>query len=111
MTRSAIPRTQALESVTFKAPLALLEDPDKTIVDIYQWNGSHNAQHTLFRYQDGQDIHEINWKDAVHAIRRAAHLFASQVQHNAPADTVPPVVAILASTGQCMRYVRSPACI
>ena len=94
----AIPRTQALHSKSFKAPIQLLEDPEETVLELYKWNAEHNANHPLFRFQDGDDIQTIYWGETVHAIRRAATSFKAQVHADSYVG-VPPVVAIFANSG------------
>ena len=98
MTRISIPQTQVLNSTTFKAPVDLLEDPEKTVLDIYQWNATYNAGHVLFQYKDEDRIKQITWKDAVQAIRNAASYFASHIAQDIN-TTQPPVIAILATSG------------
>lgn len=101
MAVAEFPRTQALRPGTFTPPVHLLEDPETTVIDIYQWNESHNTEHPLFRFVDGDDIRTISWEQAVKAIRKAACYFASHVTEPTSLDSgnAPPIIAILANSG------------
>ncbi|KAJ3539483.1 hypothetical protein NM688_g6353 [Phlebia brevispora] len=92
------PRTQALRSKSFIPPIHLLEDPEANVVDLYEWNESHNADHPLFRFLDGQQIRTIPWREAVNAIRKSASYFTSLVDESTLSRSAPPVVAILATS-------------
>lgn len=93
-----LPRTQALTSQSFRAPIHLLEDKEKTVLDLYRWNAEENASHPLFRFKNGDSSRTINWGEAVDAIRKAAAVFNAQVPA-APYSRKPPVVAIFANSG------------
>jgi acyl-coenzyme A synthetase/AMP-(fatty) acid ligase len=98
---SALPRTQVLNSSTFKAPP--LEDKSLCLPDFYDWQGQNSPNHTLFLYEDGPEkIRTISWAEAVRGIHRAAHLLASRVSPGDAAAALegrPSIVALLASAG------------
>lgn len=94
-----LPSTQVLNSRTFTAPRHLLEDTEVSILDIYQWNEFHNANHPLFRFLDDGQLRTIYWKEAVKAIRNAACFLASTVKEDVSGRKSPPIVAVLATSG------------
>jgi len=98
---SALPRTQVLNSSTFKAPP--LEDKSLCLPDFYDWQARHSSNHPLFVYEDGPEkIRTISWAEAVRGIHRAAHLVASRVSPEDAAAALegrPVIVAALAATG------------
>lgn len=98
---SALPRTQVLNSSTFKAPP--LEDKSLCLPDFYDWQARNSPNHPFFLYGDGPEkVRTIPWAEAVRGIHRAARLVASRV---APEDAAaalegrPAIVAALAATG------------
>jgi acyl-CoA synthetase (AMP-forming)/AMP-acid ligase II len=98
---SALPRTQVLNSSTFKAPP--LEDKSLCLPDFYDWQARNSPNHPFFLYGDGPEkIRAIPWAEAVRGIHRAAHLVASRVSPGDAAAALegrPAVVATLAATG------------
>ncbi|TFY80855.1 hypothetical protein EWM64_g3157 [Hericium alpestre] len=72
----SLPKSQVLNSVTFKAPP--LEDESLTLPDIYDWHYENSPNHPLFRYEDSPGkLKSITWAEAVRAIHRASYLLAS----------------------------------
>jgi len=98
---SALPRTQVLNSSTFKAPP--LEDKSLCLPDFYDWQARNSPNHPFFLYGDGPEkIRTIPWAEAVRGIHRAAHLVASRVSPEDAAAALegrPVIVAALAATG------------
>ena len=101
---SALPRTQVLNSLTFKAPP--LGDMSLTLPDHYDWQHKNSSTHPFFVYEDSPgEVKTILWAEAVRGVHRAAHLVASRV----PAEDAtvalqgrPIIVAALAATGSCL---------
>jgi acyl-CoA synthetase (AMP-forming)/AMP-acid ligase II len=98
---SALPRTQVLNSSTFKAPP--LEDKSLCLPDFYDWQARNSPSHPFFLYEDGpENIRTILWAEAARGIHRAAHLVASRVSPEDAAAALegrPVIVAALAATG------------
>ena len=98
---SALPRTQVLNSPTFKAPP--LEDKSLCLPDFYDWQALNSPNHPFFLYEDGlEKIRTILWAEAIRGIHRAAHLVASRVSPEDAAAALegrPIIVAALAATG------------
>ncbi|PSS15405.1 hypothetical protein PHLCEN_2v3281 [Hermanssonia centrifuga] len=95
-----LPNTQALSSKTFTAARHVLEDSTSTLLDLYEWNATHNPDHPLFCFHDGTRVRTILWREATLAIYRAAIYFTSQARAvlGSGATGYPQVVAVLAST-------------
>ena len=99
---SALPKTQVLNSLTFKAPPL---NKSLTLPDLYDWHHKNSPTHPLFVYEDGPgEVTTIAWAEVVRGIHRAAHLVASRI----PAEDVtaalegrPITIAVLAVTGSC----------
>lgn len=98
---STLPRTQVLNSPTFKAPP--LGDKSLCLPDFYDWQYRNSPSHPFFVYDDGPGkIRTITWAEAVRGIHRAAHLVASRVSPGDAAAALegrPVVVAALAAAG------------
>jgi hypothetical protein len=98
---STLPRTQVLNSSTFKAPP--LGDKSLCLPDFYDWQARNSPSHPFFMYDDGPGkITTITWAEASRAIHRAAHLVASRVSPRDAAAALegrPIVVATLAAAG------------
>jgi hypothetical protein len=98
---STLPRTQILNSSTFKAPP--LGDKSLCLPDFYDWQYRNSPSHPFFVYDDGPGkIRTITWAEAVRGIHRAAHLVASRVSPGDAAAALegrPVVVASLAAAG------------
>jgi len=98
---SALPRTQVLNSSTFKAPP--LEDKSLCLPDFYDWQARNSPNHPFFLYEDGPEkVRTILWAEAVRGIHRAAHLVASRVSPEDAAAALegrPVIMAALAATG------------
>jgi acyl-CoA synthetase (AMP-forming)/AMP-acid ligase II len=98
---STLPRTQVLNSPTFKAPP--LDDKSLCLPDFYDWQYRNSPSHLFFVYDDGPGkIRTITWAEAVRGIHRAAHLVASRVSPGDAAAALegrPVVVASLAAAG------------
>jgi hypothetical protein len=98
---SALPRTQVLNSATFKAPP--LSDKSLCLPDFYEWQFQNSPSHPFFVYEDGPgNVRTITWAEAARGIHRAAHFVASRVP---PEDATtaleghPIIIAALAATG------------
>ncbi|KAI9433075.1 acetyl-CoA synthetase-like protein [Lactarius indigo] len=59
---SALPKTQVLNSLTFKAPP--LSDKSLTLPDLYDWQHKNSATHPFFTYEDGPgEVKTIAWAE------------------------------------------------
>jgi hypothetical protein len=98
---SVLPRTQVLNSSTFKAPP--LGDKSLCLPDLYDWQNRNSPSHPFFVFEDGpRKIRTITWAEAARGIHRAAHLVASRLPVGAAAAALkgrPVIVAALAATG------------
>ncbi|KAI9459306.1 acetyl-CoA synthetase-like protein [Russula earlei] len=96
----SLPKTQALNSSTFKVPP--LGDNPLTLPDLYDWQYLNSPNHPLFVFEDDPGkIRTITWAEAVHGIHRAAYLIASRIPVEAATAALegrPVVVAALAMT-------------
>jgi hypothetical protein len=99
---SAFPKTQVLNSSTFKAPP--LSDKSLCLPDFYEWQYHNSPSHPFFVYEDGPGkVRTIIWADAARGIHRAAHIVALRVppeDATAALEGRPIVIAVLAATGQ-----------
>ncbi|KAH9955362.1 acetyl-CoA synthetase-like protein [Russula dissimulans] len=97
---SVLPRTQVLNSSTFKAPP--LGDKSLCLPDLYDWQNRNSPSHPFFVFEDGpRKIRTITWAEAARGIHRAAHLVASRLPVGAAAAALkgrPVIVAALAAT-------------
>ncbi|KAI9464124.1 acetyl-CoA synthetase-like protein [Lactarius psammicola] len=97
---SALPKTQVLNSSTFKAPP--LGDKSLTLPDLYDWQHKNSSAHPFFTYEDGPgEIKTIAWAEAVRGIHRAARLVASRIpaeDATAALEGRPIIIAALAAT-------------
>ncbi|KAI9459305.1 acetyl-CoA synthetase-like protein [Russula earlei] len=97
---SALPKTQVLNSSTFKAPP--LGDNSLTLPDLYDWQYRNSPNHPFFVFEDGPGkIRTITWAEAAHGIHRAAHIISSRISAEDVAAALegrPVVVAALAAT-------------
>ncbi|KAI9459309.1 acetyl-CoA synthetase-like protein [Russula earlei] len=95
-----LPRTQVLNSSTFKAPP--LDDKSHTLPDLYDWQYRNSPNHPFFVFEDAPGrIRTITWAEAVRGFHRAAHLIASRIPFEAAAAALegrPVIVAALAAT-------------
>jgi hypothetical protein len=98
---SALPRTQVLNSSTFKAPP--LEDKSLCLPDFYDWQSRNSPSHPFFVYEDGPEkLRTISWAEAARGIHRAARLVASRVSAEDAAAALegrPVTIAALAAAG------------
>ena len=98
---SALPRTQVLNSSTFKAPP--LNDKSLCLPDFYDWQSRNSPSHPFFVYEDGPEkLRTISWAEAARGIHRAARLVASRVSPEDAAAALegrPVIVAALAAAG------------
>lgn len=77
-TMAALPKTQVLNSATFKT--APLSDRSLALPDLYDWQHKNSPAHPFFTYDDGPGgVKTITWAEVVRGIHRAAHLVASRV--------------------------------
>ncbi|KAG5341463.1 hypothetical protein C0989_010220 [Termitomyces sp. Mn162] len=92
--------SQTASSPTFAPPPL---DGSLTIPEIYEYHLEYNGDHPLFLYDFNDEAVTVQWKQAVHAIRRAARIIHREVQ---PPPCMPnktdkaPVIAILAVIGR-----------
>lgn len=98
---STLPKTQVLNSSTFKAPP--LGDKSLSLPDFYEWQYQNSPTHPFFVYEDGPGkVTTIAWAEAARGIHRAAHFVASRVppeDATAALEGRPIVIAALAATG------------
>jgi hypothetical protein len=98
---STLPRTQVLNSSTFKAPP--LGDKSLCLPDFYDWQYRNSPTHPFFVFDDGPGkVRTITWAEAVRGIHLAARLVASRVPSVDAAAALegrPIVIAALAATG------------
>lgn len=98
---SALPRTQVLNSSTFKAPP--LDDKSLCLPDFYDWQSRNSPSHPFFVYEDSPEkLRTISWAEAVRGIHRAARLVASRVSPEDAAAALegrPVIIAALAAAG------------
>ncbi|KAJ3557213.1 hypothetical protein NM688_g1592 [Phlebia brevispora] len=79
----------------FTIPQHLIADPSRTLLDLYDWNGVHNANASVFRYLDGNDVKTISWREVNEGTHRAAALCSAMLSVR---TTDPrPVVAVFAN--------------
>lgn len=101
---STLPKTQVLNSSTFKAPP--LSDKSLTLPDLYDWQHKNSSAHPFFVYKDGsEEVKVIPWDEAVRGIHRAARVVASRVpaeDATAALEGRPIIIAALAATGSCL---------
>jgi acyl-CoA synthetase (AMP-forming)/AMP-acid ligase II len=107
---SDLPRTQVLNSSTFKAPP--LGDKALCLPDFYEWQYRNSPTHPFFVYEDGPgSTRTITWAEAARGIHRAAHLIASRVPPEAAANALegrPVIIAALAATGPYPTLPNTP---
>jgi len=98
---STLPKTQVLNSSTFKAPP--LGDKSLCLPDFYDWQYRNSPSHPFFVYDDGLGkTITVTWEEAGRGIHRAAHLVSSRVSAggvSAALEGHPVVVAVLAAAG------------
>ena len=108
---TALPKTQVLNSLTFKAPP--LSNKSLTLPDFYDWQGKNSSAHPFFVYEDCPgEVKTILWAEAVHGIHRAARLVASRVpvaDATAALEGHPITIAALAATGSC--FILHDVCL
>lgn len=99
---STLPKTQVLNSLTFKAPPL---SKSLTLPDLYDWQHESSPTHPFFVYEDDRgEIKTIAWAEAVHGIHRAARLVASRIpaeEATAALEGRPIIIAALAASGSC----------
>ncbi|KAI0298355.1 acetyl-CoA synthetase-like protein [Multifurca ochricompacta] len=97
---SALPKTQVLNSATFKAPP--LGNKSLCLPDLYDWQYKNSPGHPFFVYEyDHGKVETISWAETVRGVHRAAHLLASRVPPGAVTAALegqPIVIAVLAAT-------------
>ncbi|KAA1475309.1 acetyl-CoA synthetase-like protein [Dentipellis sp. KUC8613] len=97
---TVLPRTQVLNSKTYKAPP--LEDESLALPDLYDWHYENSPQHPLFTYEEAPGkLRTITWAEAVRAIHRSSYDIASRVPSEvaqAATEGRPIVIATLALT-------------
>jgi hypothetical protein len=100
----SLPKTQALNSKTFRVPQALADD-SLALPELYDWHSENSPNHPLFVFEDEpKSIRTIFWPEAVRAIHRAAYRVSSAIEDDTSLTRIP-VVAILAATGMLFLYV------
>ncbi|KAF4612669.1 hypothetical protein D9613_011881 [Agrocybe pediades] len=93
------PQTQALSSQTFQPPPL---DGTLSIPELYDWHLKNSPKHPLFVYACGNnnnDVRTILWGEAVKAIHSGTRIVRKTMGWK-PGQTNPPVVAILAASGE-----------
>lgn len=82
-----LPKTQVLNSTTFKAPH--LEDESLLLPELYDWQRTHSPNHPLFIYDEAPGkLKTIYWSEAVQGIHRAAHYVASLFPSSVAQDAI-----------------------
>ncbi|KAH9077806.1 acetyl-CoA synthetase-like protein [Lactarius deliciosus] len=103
-----LPKTQVLNSLSFKAPP--LSDKSLTLPNLYDWQHQNSSTHPLFTYESGPgEVKTIAWAEAVRGIHRAARFVASRVSAEDAAAALngrPIIVAALAAT-DTLTYVTT----
>lgn len=99
---------QAVSSSTFRPPPP---DGSLTLVEILDYNASHNPDHTMFLYEQSDgNIRNIPWAEAGLAFHRAASMIRKHVGLSGTEEPVSrPTVAILASAGRSLLKVYAEA--
>lgn len=96
-----LPKTQVLNSTTFKAPP--LEDESLTLPELYDWQLSHSPNHPLFIFDEAPGkLKTIYWAEAVRGFHRAAHYVASLFPASVRQDALEgksAVIGTLAASG------------
>lgn len=98
---SALPRSQVLNSSTFKAPP--LGDKSLCLPDLYDWQYRNSPSHPFFVFDDGLGkTVTVTWAEAGRGVHRAAHHVSSRVSAGGVTPALeghPVVVAALAAAG------------
>ena len=104
---SPLPKTQVLNSLTFKAPPL---NKSLTLPDLYDWQHKSSPTHPFFVYEDGPgEVKTIAWAEAVRGIHRAARLVASRIPAEGTTAALEGrsiTIAVLAATGPCFNYLQ-----
>lgn len=82
-----LPKTQVLNSTTFKAPP--LEDESLLLPELYDWQRAQSPNHPLFIYDEAPGkLKTIYWSEAVQGIHRAARFVASLFPSSVAQDAI-----------------------
>ena len=98
------PRSQGLESSTFKPPTL---DGSVSFPELYDWHYHHSPDHPAFIFDDpsrseSNDLCVYRWKTVVSAIHRTGRRILSLFGLTLPLDPERlPVIAVLAAAGIC----------
>jgi len=96
----SLPRTQALQSKSFRVPPL---DGSMTWLQMYDWHETHSPNHRVFIFS-GQDglVTEIFWPQFVAAMYVSARLIANQVLSMSGDIEDSPVIGVLATSGMAL---------
>lgn len=96
-----LPKTQVLNSTTFKAPP--LDDESHLLPELYDWQRTQSPNHPLFIYDEAPGkLKTIYWSEAVRGFHRAAHFVASLFPSSIAQDAIngkPVTIGTLAASG------------
>ena len=92
-----IPRTQALNSLTFRPPPL---GGSLSVPELYDWHLDNSPDHPLFVYSNSDGAAKtIVWKEAVHAVHRTGRLVLDAIRSETEKAGGRVVIAILANNG------------
>lgn len=94
-----VPKTQGLDSTTFKVPPL---DGSLMLPEIYDWHLKNSPEHPLFEYADENGVTTLTWAQVVRGVHRAGAYVRLNVAKSSGAQPLDdkPVVSILAYTGK-----------
>ena len=81
---------------SFFSPRHLLHNPETTILDLYDWNATHNAHAPLLRYTLDGNVRDLCWSEVNAASHRAAAILQQQAGRF---EAERPVLAVFANIG------------
>ena len=81
---------------SFFSPRHLLHNPETTILDLYDWNATHNANAPLLRYTLDGNVRDLCWSEVNAASHRAAAILQQQAGRF---EAERPVLAVFANIG------------
>ena len=92
------PRTQALESTTFKAPPL---DGSLSLAEMYDWHYYNTPDHPVFVFPDDHDVQPkvLKWPEVARAITHGARMIkkVTRMDYSPETDNI---VAIFAASGK-----------
>ncbi|KAF7798676.1 hypothetical protein EIP86_009900 [Pleurotus ostreatoroseus] len=104
-----IPRTQALNSLTFRPPPL---DGSLSVPELYDWHLDNSPDHPLFVYSNSDGAAKtIVWKEAAHAVHRTGRLVLDAIRPETEKACGRVVIAILANNDSIMYFTLVAAII